>query len=1017
MPIFAQVQQAWVSRYVGPTNSTAAAAAMAVDDSGNVYVAGSLSWTNGASDYLTVKYDPNGTQLWARSYDGPSNAVNVAKALAIDRAGDVYVTGASGGTIATVKYDPNGSRLWVARYDNSNGADASPTAIAGDNLGNLHICGSAQGGYLLIKYGPEGSQLWTASYHGPYPGADFVDSPTAIAMDSVGNVYVTGASVRSLAFDSEGNPRPLYDYATVKYDMSGTLLWAARWRGSEQSSDFANAIAVDEEGNVYVTGGAGDCDYDPFGRIVCAYDYGTVKYDRNGTQVWAVRYDGASRDYDAATAIAIYNLTNVLVTGWSDVSVNGDGGQDFVTIRYDGQGKEVWLARYGDPSHGNKPSAIAVDPLGNIYIAGSSYGSTNTHNDFAVVKYDGNGNQLWVARYDGPDHGEDIPVGFAVDQSSNVYVTGSRIGYGSGTTTPCTTVKYVQTAVPGLPTITIPPQGQSITEGDSVMFSSIASGAEPLTYQWRFNGFDIPGATNDTLALPYVQTTQAGEYSILVSNSVGITLSAAARLFVSPRLQIAWLATYGAGPDDSANAIAVDEAGNVYVAGYVVTDNNGNADYATVKYDIWGNQLWVARYNGPANGNDVAVAVAVDKSGNAYVTGYSQGLGTRDDYATLKYDPQGNQLWVARYNGPGNTGDRPAYYSIKVDDAANAYVTGTAGTVKYDPNGNQLWVRTNVPGVALAVDPSGNLYVTGTVSRSTTNSEFATVKFDANGNQLWIAYYNGNAHSYDNAIALAVDALGNVYVTGTSSVNNTNTDIATVKYDTNGNQLWAASYDGPSHDIDEAGAIALDSLGNVYVTGDSYGSPDTGYDWATLKYDTQGNLLWGARYNAPAGNADIPYALTVDSEGSVYVTGYVSVWTAPFRLNSDFAIVKYDSAGHQLAADRLGDPNEAQAYDIALDRAGNVFVTGYSLGDGFLTAKYVQHPIVTEWISASMLSSNVFQFTLRGEALRSYEVQASTDLTHWTTVTTLFNWSGTVPFSDTIATNQVDRFYRAVKVP
>src|SRR5215813_9460805 len=148
-PLFAQVQQAWVARYSGPTNSTAAPVAMAVDGSGNVYVAGSLSWTNGASDYLTVKYDLNGTQLWAQSYDGPSNAVGVAKALAIDGAGDIYVTGASGGTIATVKYDPNGNQVWVARYDNSSGGDASPTAIAADDLGNIHICGSAQGGYLV----------------------------------------------------------------------------------------------------------------------------------------------------------------------------------------------------------------------------------------------------------------------------------------------------------------------------------------------------------------------------------------------------------------------------------------------------------------------------------------------------------------------------------------------------------------------------------------------------------------------------------------------------------------------------------------------------------------------------------------------------------------------------------------------------------------------------------------------------------------------------------------------------
>jgi uncharacterized delta-60 repeat protein len=1029
MPLFAQVQQAWVSRYTGPTNSTAAAVAMGVDNSSNVYVAGSLSWTNGASDYLIVKYDPNGTQLWAQSYDGPSNAVDVAKALAIDGAGDVYVTGASGNTIATVKYDPNGNQLWVARYNSSTNDGARPAAITVDDTEAVYVAGTITNGfkvdYLTIKYDASGNEIWSARYHGPNTGIidlPLVDAPTAIAVDHAGNVCVTGRSVSSWAFDFDGDPYPaLTAFATVKYDTNGTLLWAARWRGWDRSSDSANAITVDKDNNVYVTGGARDCDYDRFYRLICLSHYATLKYDSAGNQLWEARYDGPAKEGDAAIAIAIDSLGKVIVTGWSDVSVNGDVGEDCVTIKYDEQGNQLWLARYSDPAHGNKPSAITVDRQGNIYIAASSYSGTNTLDDFAIVKYDGNGNQLWVARYDGPDHGEDVPVGFALDQSGNIYVSGSK-PFWTGTSNPFTTVKFVQTDLSGLPIIVTGPRSQSATEGDSVSFSIAATGAEPLSYQWRLDGFDIPGATNATLTLPYLQRSQAGDYSVVVTNTIGLTVSATARLIISPRLQLSWLATYGAelDPYDAANAIAIDDAGNLFVTGYVVTDNNGNADYATVKYDTWGNQLWAARYNGPANANDAAVAVATDKSGNAYVTGYSQGVGTGDDYATLKYDPQGNQLWVARYNGPGNTGGRPAYHAIKVDDTANAYVTGTAGTVKYDRDGNQLWVRTNVPGEALAVDASGNVYVTGTFYPSTTNSDISTVKYDADGNQLWIAYYDGPAHSYDTpgrARALPLDPFGNVYVTGTSSVNYTNEDFVTMKYDVNGKQLWAARYDGPTHGWDEARAICVDTNLNVYVTGVLDEAGDVAGDLATIKYAPDGQQLWVARYDGPAHEADGPWAMMLDGKGNIFVAGYVTVFDDPIGTSYDFITLEYDSAGHQLAADRLGDPNDAVAYDMALDRDGNLYVAGYSFGDGFLIAKYMQHPIATEWISATMLTPEVFQFTLRGEALRSYDVQASTDLTHWTTVTTLFNWSGTVPFSDTIATNQVGRFYRAVKVP
>src|SRR5262245_31472931 len=81
-PVSAQVQQAWVARYNGPTHLSAVASAMAIDSAGNVSVTGSLSGTNGTSDYLTVKYDANGNQLWAASYNGPTNVVDSASALA-----------------------------------------------------------------------------------------------------------------------------------------------------------------------------------------------------------------------------------------------------------------------------------------------------------------------------------------------------------------------------------------------------------------------------------------------------------------------------------------------------------------------------------------------------------------------------------------------------------------------------------------------------------------------------------------------------------------------------------------------------------------------------------------------------------------------------------------------------------------------------------------------------------------------------------------------------------------------
>jgi hypothetical protein len=142
---------------------------------------------------------------------------------------------------------------------------------------------------------------------------------------------------------------------------------------------------------------------------------------------------------------------------------------------------------------------------------------------------------------------------------------------------------------------------------------------------------------------------------------------------------------------DGALAIAVDGSGNVYVTGFATVDHPGyNRDFVTIKYDTNGVQKWVRRYNGPENWHDGAHAIAVDRAGNVYVTGSSAGVGTGLDYATIKYDTNGNRKWVKRYNGPGNKADYAN--AVAVDGAGNVYVTGSSwngssldyGTIKYE---------------------------------------------------------------------------------------------------------------------------------------------------------------------------------------------------------------------------------------------------------------------------------------------------------------------------------------------
>jgi uncharacterized delta-60 repeat protein len=362
--------------------------------------------------------------------------------------------------------------------------------------------------------------------------------------------------------------------------------------------------------------------------------------------------------------------------------------------------------------------------------------------------------------------------------------------------------------------------------------------------------------------------------------------------------------------DEEAIAIAVDSSGNVFVTGTV--DNGSSYDFATIKYSSAGVPLWINLYNGPEDEADGANALAVDSSGNVIVTGYSVGSGGDSDFATIKYSGAGVPLWTNGYSGPGS-----------YDDGANA----------------------------VAVDTNGNVFVTGesySTNGAPYNYDYVTIKYSSAGVPAWTNRYGGPGNGDDGANAVAVDGSGNVIVTGGSIGIGSSSDYATIKYSSTGVALWTNRYNGPANASDSPSAVAVDRSGNVFVTGGAgvdYYATDSHY--ATIKYSGAGVPLWTNRYPQEQGFQNEAYGMAVDASGNVIVTGVCS------GASHDCTTIKYSGAGVLLWTNRYdGSGQYDRGRAVAVDASGNVLVTGLSYqrssaGDDFVTIKYEVAPLLS----------------------------------------------------------------------
>ncbi len=425
-----------------------------------------------------------------------------------------------------------------------------------------------------------------------------------------------------------------------------------------------------------------------------------------------------------------------------------------------------------------------------------------------------------------------------------------------------------------------------------------------------------------------------------------------------------WAKRMGGSSFDYGESVALDSAGNVYTtgkfAGTADFDPHPNVTYNLTSaggYDIFvskldsnGNFVWAKRMGG--GGTDAAYSITVGTAGNVSTTGYFN--------ATADFDP-----------GPG---------------VYNLTSAGSIFVSKLDSNGNFVWAKkmggtgiASGTGISLTVDTAGCVYTTGyfhltadfdpdpavTYDLTTPGDyDIFVSKLDSNGNFVWAKRMGGIQG--DHGFSVAVDSAGSVYTTGQfegtadfdpdpnvtySLTTPGDSDIFVSKLDSNGNFVWAKAMRGTGNNYDYGDALAVDSAGSVYTTGQFEGTvdfdphPDVTYDLTTAgsvdiflsKLDSNGNFVWAKRM----GGAGDEYgdALAVDSAGSVYTTGYFHgtvdfdphpdvTYDLTTAGSGDIFLSKLDSNGNFVWAKRMGGAGDEYGASIALDGAGSVYTMG-----------------------------------------------------------------------------------------
>jgi uncharacterized delta-60 repeat protein len=796
-------QRLWLKTFREVDNGKDNFYSLAFDSDGNIYAAGN-SWdslTN--NNFLIVKYDADGNLLWKNTYNGSQNNNDILTKILVDNSGNIYAAGSImngfGTDVTLLKYSNSGSLIWSRIYNGGNNLDDGADDIALDIMGNIYLCGfTSISTYASVsfvrKYNQNGDEVWSkisSNIQGEGQRA------YGVVVDSSLNVYVAHKTNTNFA----------WFYLTEKLNSSGNLEWQRLYTYSEYFYITPHSIHIDENEDIYITGtGASpivDGDY--------FEGYITVKYDSNGDSLWVAKYHRGYNAYEEKMGFCIYNSNNIFLAGYSYSYQNY---LDMLLIKYDNNGDSVWVKTHNTLSKNTDIlRAVACDQIGNPVVCGYSYEGSDGSN-YQVLKYLNDGNYEWIDTYHSNDFSSENGGMVLEDSDGNYYATGSN---------------RVQ---------------------------------------------DILIKYNNLLNRSWVYTSEKSD------------------------------TTY----HSSTPLIAFDNDQKIYFVTHRKTTQT-NVDIVITKLDATSSVLWTKIIATGTNNSDKASYIITDADGNLYLIGYGFNTGSGSKSFISKFSPDGQELWTKFSND--------YYYYQKLLIKNNfLYASQDNYIEKYDLGGNLLWRKNYQPNNYVnffrdfAVDSQGNIIATGTGVLPSQSENYITVKFNSIGDTLWTKRFNGIRSTTDEAYSIALDSLDNIYVSGAAAMfpDNGSASIVTIKYDPDGSEIWMKTLSAENPGSLPPGKIKLDEYDNVYVSSgyNYYGTP--GYGYLITKYRSNGDSVWSSVYdNGRIRNFSTDFLIS--SQHDIIITGRA------YGINTsyDLTTIRYSQlVGIQNISSNIPDRYELQ---------------------------------------------------------------------------------------------------------